>query len=121
MGLIGDFLATLTVEQEDRVLMNTMKQGACQCLLATAMPELGNNVFRHEYDRSHRRKGFPAKPPFWGEDYAGTRFDWLASRYGEDRMGTLIRNRILANRLKRELSQPKSAAPSLESVVESVR
>lgn len=109
--MIGKYLATLTREQEDRVL--TAKLGAaprylredgCRCLIGCT---------RDFVDTGRRRSdgtivGNPSGPlrDVWTileEGVIGLRFDALCARFGEERIGAIVRNRILANQARRAL------------------
>lgn len=102
--MIGHALFVFTPEQEDRVLLGKMEpwpEGAMSspnpCLLITA------------YRGGGRRNlvGWPEEgPPDSQRILVGRRFDALCHRFGADRITAAIRNRILSNRARRELTRP---------------
>jgi hypothetical protein len=102
--MIGQYLETLTTEQEDRVLTerlaeagNYIRPDGCRCLIGVT-----NDAFRLA-DESWTR----FRSPDTDEDrraFVGIQFDNLCRRFGEARVNAAIRNRILANQAHRVLA-----------------
>jgi hypothetical protein len=103
--IIGHYLLTLTPEQEDRVLTMKLQGGwyrnrksDCRCLRGAA----------EDYDGKTQPRGFADERRglnswHYGPS-CGDRYDALHKRWGE-RLNVAIRNRILANRARRMLTQ----------------
>ena len=97
--MIGHYLGTLTQEQEDRVLTSRLAQApcfvradGCRCLVGVAE------------DMGWQARGFPRSGIARDIGKVGIRFDCLCERFGEPRINSAIRNRILSNRANRALA-----------------
>ncbi len=101
--MIGHFLATLTPEQEDRILTGTMK-GYSLPPTVGEMLDPAHFCLVQRADGQRLRAKVVRWPRFlvWGCDSAMMRYDDLYAKYG-DRINVMIRNRILRNRLWRTL------------------
>jgi hypothetical protein len=109
--MIGHYLLTLTPEQEGRVLTerlayapNYLRPDGCRCLIGVTL-----DAFRFEGE-TYTRFG---EPDLNDADRAtlGIQFDDLCKRFGETRINTAIRNRILANQARRALHNVREDDP----------
>jgi len=104
--MIGKLLATASVVEEDRVLCTVMRPGNYvkgsvrgPCLVGTMVDYRPNT--RWQLDRE--RFGSALDPI----ENIETRYDKLCRKLGTERINTLIRNRILDNRVKKALKGVK--------------
>jgi hypothetical protein len=109
--MVGKYLATLTLVQEDRVLMERLaatseyiRKDGCRCLVGvtrdgrrTEMDLCFNGTV---FNLKHWGDGIPS----YAEKRVGLRFDALCLRFGEERVNAAIRNRILSNQARRTLT-----------------
>lgn len=112
--MIGKLLATASVVEEDRVLCTVMRPGSYweydrgfgdsvlrgPCLVGTML----------DYQETGAK---PLDRIRFGSDCIPShniesRYDTLCKRFGEERINTLIRNRILDNRVKKALKGVRS-------------
>lgn len=105
--MIGHYLLALTKEQEDRVLTTKLayapsfiRLDGCRCLVGTVK----NAYFD---DNKHVTWSEDGPRATWFPKHVGKHFDEVCKRFGEERVNAAIRNRILANRARRLLQQPK--------------
>lgn len=121
--MIGQWLALLNAEQEDRVLMRPMAPWVC-CTPMVGAGCLVENVgdvdpsFGTPELRMYRAP-FPGavieSPNGRGSRGVGQEYDNLCERFGTERVNAAIRGRILRNRLRRALaSRPQALVPSGE-------
>ena len=101
--MIGHYLLTLTVEQEDRVLMTAMLPGAYKA-------EPGNQYHRAAgpclIGATQEPDAFQIRMCQLGQSCSiEDRFDGLCVRFGVPRTAAAIRNRILSNRARRILAR----------------
>jgi len=106
--MIGKLLATMSTVEEDRVLCTVMQPGSYwktdlvgPCLVGTIVDYPHGWSRECEIDRDR-----------FGEAYdhfknIETRYDKLCRKLGVERINTLIRNRILDNRVKKALKGVK--------------
>ena len=112
--MIGHYLLHLTPAQEDRVLTTKLayapwyiRDDGCRCLVGT-VEDLSSPARVLDYDTI-------TGPCPWlqpGNGSVGTQFYQLCQRFGEERVNRVIRERILANKARRVLTQP-ALAPAL--------
>ena len=116
--MIGHYLLTLTPEQEDRVLTEAMSGRAngaydskSRCLVEVAhgfgFANWRFNPPNYMYHPKNRRVRCVS---------VGITYDLLCYRYGNERINAAIRNRILSNRVRRELygvGQTRELSPSV--------
>lgn len=106
--MIGHYLLGLTTEEEDRVLTTTMRPG-CYHVAGILGPCLVGVV---RWPNTSEHRSINAWPPsHFPVAVARVRapercYDDLCDRFGVARINGLIRDRILANRLRRTL-QPE--------------
>lgn len=108
MGKLGRFVDILAPHQEDRVLTTQMRGGSYMTL-ATKGPCLVGVVCMYghigstdEYMQLAEKYGSLLHAGL--VEYV---FDRAVIRFGDQRVGTAIRNRILRNRARRELANVK--------------
>jgi hypothetical protein len=101
--MIGHFLITLTPEEEDRVLTTEMRPGAYNkgqylgpCLVGTSL-----GIDAHW---SHRTLNWWERP---GNCSVENRYDAACKRFGRVVVNRVIRNRILANQVRRALQRER--------------
>jgi len=101
--VIGHYLLTLTAEQEDRVLTRAVSpmlglRYGCRCLVATVLDRIPT-WYEKDMETAAPQRGYGT------HRYAPAyRYEELADRFGVERVNAAIRNRILSNRARRELS-----------------
>lgn len=102
--MINHYLLGLTVEEEDRVLTTTMRPGSYHDMGIHGPCLVG--VVRWPNPTIHR---FVNLWPPLANDFTTNflsperRYDELCKRFGTSRINTVIRNRVLANRVRRML------------------
>jgi hypothetical protein len=97
--VIGHYLLTLTAEQEDRVLTRKMRPGSYLngCLISTVC---GGDLWAAARARTYWHAGVAVEGIY----------DNLCERFGVTRINMAIRNRILANKARRELAGVREMA-----------
>jgi hypothetical protein len=107
--MIGHYLLTLCPEAEDAILTGRLEPGSygiedVRCLVGWACDVTE--------DRSPFGSALGGYRPWHADtswrsgEAVENRFDNLCIRFGTERIGRVIRERILANRARRELQQP---------------
>ena len=113
--MIGHYCLALSPAQEDRVLMGKLRPGALRfadgagCLRGVAE----DSTWDVEWGQPGRLRDRFSGRTSWG-DHIGyeamiavaQRFDDMCARFGAERVGRVIRERILSNRARRVLVQP---------------
>jgi hypothetical protein len=104
--VIGHYLLTLTGEQENRVLGEHMIPGAlfredARCLLGVTMDVRCDGDARDVAQYLGANGPLRPGPQLY---YVGLRYDNACKRFGAPRVNAAIRQRILDNRLRRELA-----------------
>lgn len=112
--MIGHYLLTLTPEQEERVLTRRMAPGS----YTAAMEYLGPCLIGTACDAPKvfdgSRAWYMAAPRAWRDNTPTVedRYDVLCWRFGTAKINRLIRDRILANQLRRSLAGQREALPA---------
>jgi hypothetical protein len=96
--MIGHYLLTLTPEQEERVLTQSMAPGgASKCVgNAPCLMEVVDHSDMWLFWNAYR-------PPAWTAPWEA--YDRLCHRFGRVVVNRVIRNRILTNQVRRALKQ----------------
>ena len=120
--MLGHMLDHLTLEEEDRVLCTTMKPGSYlplsnsgPCLISVIMSPSSNvSIFHRDYRQFQDAvvKRFNKYKTSRGL-FVTTQYDFLCHRLGTDKANAIIRNRILANQVKRALTSVRRTKPCL--------
>ena len=114
--MIGHYLLALTPDAEDDVLTGKLRPGSYgtetqRCLVGWAADyyletDEGNGIHRGRRQFENTQ---------WGPTSGNVevQFDELCSRFGTERIGKAIRNRILTNQARRALTQEAVCSPSV--------
>jgi len=123
--MIGRLLERLTAEEEGRVLCTAMRPGSYRdngnagpCLLGTVVGEKRNKDASGVEDTSSVLSRISLVQMVrlrmrMTDNDIEKQYDTLCDRFGEQRVNNAIRNRILTNRVKRELKEVSNEQPAL--------
>ena len=109
--MIGHFLAQLTPEEEDRVLTTTMRPGDYYEAWDGINARWVGTCLVGVCHKHGSGEPFVLRLNTWSGPTRGVeaRYDSLCVRFGTERVNRVIRDRILTNRLWRELRLVKVA------------
>lgn len=106
--MIGKLLATASAVEEDRVLTTVMRPG-CYVYEDGRGPCLVGTMVDYEHSRRNTLLDRERFGESWNKDGSiECHYDELCEHFGVEKINTLIRNRILDNRVKRALKGVKS-------------
>ena len=109
--MLGKYLETMTEQQEDRLLTTKMGRYGTRgypCFLMVAFDS--TNAFSVCLHGSHiAEESFRRAQPIRHKLNVAGHYDSLCGRFGDERVNTAIRDRVLTNRLRRLAPLPEVA------------